>query len=133
MARHNTSKSSSEEVVEAPIVAAEEEDGSDIDGGNVDNFPTVPLPPGFEEDPEGSDSDSGTLITSSSFCQASLGCRAIRSPGSLHSRPSRSCLMTRRRMTMTRVRTLGRRHPPPLAVAGAAASSKTKSMLGVVH
>ena len=47
-------------MVEAPAVAVQEEDGSDIDGGNVDNFPTVPLPPGFEE-PEGSDSNGGNV------------------------------------------------------------------------
>jgi hypothetical protein len=38
-------------VAEAPAVTVEE-DGSDIDGGNIDNFPTVP--PAFEEEPEGS-------------------------------------------------------------------------------
>jgi hypothetical protein len=66
MARYNTSDESSnsanhhnaseeEEVVllvaEAPAVTVEE-DRSDIDGGNIDNFPTVP--PAFEEEPEGS-------------------------------------------------------------------------------
>jgi len=64
MARYNTSESSSdlsrdesgdsvnrhsaneeEEVAEAPVVVVEEKDGSDIDGGNVDNFPAIP--PGF--------------------------------------------------------------------------------------
>jgi hypothetical protein len=33
---------------------------------------------------------------------------------------------------MSRAKTLGRRHPPPLAMLGAVASSKTKSILGVV-
>jgi hypothetical protein len=66
MARYNASDESSnsanhhnaseeEEVVllvaEAPAVTVEE-DGSDIDRGNIDNFPTVP--PTFEEEPEGS-------------------------------------------------------------------------------
>ena len=45
-------------VGEALVVAIEEEDGSDIDGGNIDNFPIVPL--GFKE-PEGSDSDGGNV------------------------------------------------------------------------
>ena len=48
-------------MVEAPAVTVQEEDGSDIDGGNVDNFPTVPLPPGFKEEPEGSDSNDGNV------------------------------------------------------------------------
>jgi hypothetical protein len=66
MARYNASDESSnstnhhnaseeEEVVvlvaEAPAVTVEE-DGSYIDSGNIDNFPTVP--PAFEEEPEGS-------------------------------------------------------------------------------
>jgi hypothetical protein len=66
MARYNASDESSnsanhhnaseeEEVVvlvaEAPAIAVEE-DGSDIDGGNIDNFPTVL--PSFEEELEGS-------------------------------------------------------------------------------
>jgi len=52
--RHSTSEE--EEVAEAPAVTVEEEDGNDIDDGNVDNFSAIPLPPGFEEEPEGSDS-----------------------------------------------------------------------------
>ena len=48
-------------MVEAPAVAVQEEDGSDIDGGNVDNFPAVPLLSGFEEEPEGSDSNDGNV------------------------------------------------------------------------
>jgi hypothetical protein len=66
MARYNASDESSnsanphnaseeEEVVvlvtKAPAVTVKE-DGSDIDGGNIDNFPTIP--PAFEEEPEGS-------------------------------------------------------------------------------
>ena len=73
MARYNTSESSSasssdesrdlanhhsaseeEEVAEALAVAVEKEDSSNIDGGNIDNFPVVPLPSGFKEEPEGS-------------------------------------------------------------------------------
>ena len=80
MARYNTSESSSdlsrdesgdsvnrhsaneeEEVAEAPVVVVEEKDGSDIDGGNVDNFPAIPLPLGFEEEPECSDSDGRNI------------------------------------------------------------------------
>ena len=72
MARYNTSESSNdesgdssnrhsaseeEEVAEKPVVTIEEEDNSDINGGNVDNFPTVLLPSGVKEEPEGSDRD----------------------------------------------------------------------------
>jgi len=56
--RHSASEEEEEEeVAEAPVVAIKEADGSDIDGGNVDNFPALLLPPGFKEEPEGSDRD----------------------------------------------------------------------------
>jgi len=60
-----TSSTTAEAVAEAaaetetPVVTVEEEDGSDIYGGNVDNFPTIL--PVFMEEPEGSDSDSGNI------------------------------------------------------------------------
>lgn len=51
----------------------------------------------------------------------------------LHSHPSRSCLMmTRMRRTMSHAMTQRRWHSPLLIVMGAVASSKTKSILGVV-
>jgi hypothetical protein len=45
---HHSASEEEEEVVEAPAVTIEEEDGCDINGGNVDNFPVVLLPSGFE-------------------------------------------------------------------------------------
>ena len=36
-------------MAKVPAVTVEEEDGNDIDGGNVDNFPIVSLLLGFEE------------------------------------------------------------------------------------
>ena len=58
---HSASEEEEENVVvvaEAPVVTIEE-DGSDIDCGNVDNFPAVPS--AFEEEPKPSSTMAGAL------------------------------------------------------------------------
>jgi hypothetical protein len=67
MSRYNISESSSEEVAKAPTVIVEEEDGSDIDGGNVDNFPAVLLPRASRRSQRAAIAMVGTLITSLPF------------------------------------------------------------------
>jgi len=58
---HSTSEEEEEVVAEAPIVAIEEEDGSDIGDGNADNFPAILLSLDFEEESEGSDSNGRNI------------------------------------------------------------------------